>query len=170
MITWGVPSMGVFPKRLVLVNGKIPPFEMDDDWGYPHDYGNTHIGLPEVKFANLRNVINSDRPTLLCIGSSTPPFLSRKSLDKRVWFLVGFSTSHPEVFKPHLETLVECWIYSSLANMEERLLLWFQVLFVGSIPYQTCSLMGLVWLMKQLIIDYCSFLFISFRIVVPPKR
>ena len=28
--------MGVSIVMLVFVNGKIPPFEMDDDWGYPY--------------------------------------------------------------------------------------------------------------------------------------
>ena len=43
------PQMGGFqlgkwgyPKCLVFVNGKIPSFEMDDDWGYPYDSGNHH--------------------------------------------------------------------------------------------------------------------------------
>ena len=35
-INGGTPIAGWFI-------GKIPSFEMDDDWGYPHDYGNPHV-------------------------------------------------------------------------------------------------------------------------------
>ena len=38
---------GVFhedsPRWMVDFHGKIPSFEMDDDWGYPYDLGNYHM-------------------------------------------------------------------------------------------------------------------------------
>ena len=37
---WGVP----LDRWMVLVNGKIPSFEMEDEWGYPVIYGNPHMG------------------------------------------------------------------------------------------------------------------------------
>ena len=45
---WGFPArkMGVPPVRwMVCVNGKLPSFEMDDDWGYPHDSGNLLVNV-----------------------------------------------------------------------------------------------------------------------------
>ena len=44
----GVPARhGATPIAGWLISGNIPSFEMDDDWGYPHDYGNPHILMLE---------------------------------------------------------------------------------------------------------------------------
>ena len=34
------------PKNGWFMLGERPSFEMDDDWGYPHDSGNPHIRTP----------------------------------------------------------------------------------------------------------------------------
>ena len=44
----GINGIQIFPYMQVPPNGwfrmeKKPSFEMDDDWGYPHDLGNHHM-------------------------------------------------------------------------------------------------------------------------------
>ena len=43
-VTWGVSSRGS-PSNRWLIFWKIPSFEMDDDWGYPHDSGNLLVNV-----------------------------------------------------------------------------------------------------------------------------
>ena len=58
----GVPLWLRFPRIWVppdgwFLLGKIPSFEMDDDWGYPH-------GLETPSHVNLFQAIPSNRPSL----------------------------------------------------------------------------------------------------------
>ena len=55
---WGVPWPRGYPEMDGwFLLGKIPSFEMDDDWGYPH-------GLETPSHVNLFQAIPSNRPSL----------------------------------------------------------------------------------------------------------
>ena len=42
---WGFPARKMGNPQLAgwFLLGKIPSRKMDDDWGYPHDYGKPHM-------------------------------------------------------------------------------------------------------------------------------
>ena len=48
---WGTPIAGWFSSW------KIPSFEMDDDWGYPYDFGNHHLSTDGFTFFLQRSTL-----------------------------------------------------------------------------------------------------------------
>ena len=89
-LKWG------YPQNEWFLLGKIPSFEMDDDWGYPYDSGNLHLfpvfgdGFWCFVFSHRVNALDSlgiqqwiMRQGIALLGSTTTPSITSSRREAR---------------------------------------------------------------------------------------
>ena len=82
--SWGIPNWLVFVRE-------NPYLEMDDDWGYPHDSGNPHLGMVDLQSwltsTYFHQLLKKKSWYFMILGW----FTSWNKQKKNTWMITGFA-------------------------------------------------------------------------------